>query len=71
MKRSIISAFGAIALLAAATTMIWSHTPSTELSAVTAAMPSLEELHTAAGVHKLPNEEIEDQSLIFPSAAKR
>jgi hypothetical protein len=71
MKRWIISAFAAVALLAAATTMLWSHTPSTELSAGTAAMPSLQELHTAAGVHKLPNQEIEDQSLIFPGVAKR
>ena len=71
MKRSMISAFAAIALLAAAITMLWSHTSSTELSAGTAAMPSLQDLHTAAGVNKLPNQEIEDQSLIFPSIAKR
>jgi hypothetical protein len=34
-------------------------------------MPSLQELHIVAGVNKLPNQEIEDQSLIFPSLAKR
>jgi len=42
----------AVALFAAATTMLWSHSPVP--FAGTAAMPSLEELHTAAGVNKLP-----------------
>jgi type II secretory pathway component PulK len=70
MKRLVIPAFAAVALFAVvATAMLWSH--STKLSAGTAAMPSLQELHTVAGVNKLPNQEIEDQSLIFPSRAKR
>jgi hypothetical protein len=69
MKRQMISALATIALVAAAAAMLRSH--STELSAGTAAMPSLQELHTAAGVNKLPNQEIEDQALIFPNAAKR
>ena len=34
-------------------------------------MPSLLELHTTAGVDKLPLQEMEDQSLIFPTVAKR
>jgi len=69
-KRLMICAFAAVALFgAAAAAMLWS--PSTELSAGTAAMPSLQELHTAAGVNKLPNHEIEDQALMFPSVAKR
>jgi hypothetical protein len=49
--------------------MLWSRSPSIELS--TAAMPSLQELHTMAGVHKLPMQEIEDQSLVYPTAEKR
>jgi hypothetical protein len=69
MKRLMIPAFAAVALIAAGTAMLWSHT--TKLSAGTAAMPSLHELHTVAGANKLPNQEIEDQSLIFPSIAKR
>ena len=68
-KRLMICAFATVALIAAATAMQWSH--STALSAGTAAMPSLQELHTAAGVNKLPNHEIEDQALMFPSVAKR
>jgi hypothetical protein len=69
MKRLMILAFAAVTLFAAATAMLWSH--STKLSAGTAAMPSTQELHTVAGVNQLPNQEIEDQSLIFPSIAKR
>ena len=60
-KRLMICAFAAVALVgAAAAAMLRS--PSTALSAGTAAMPSLQERHAAAGVNK----EIEDQSLIFP-----
>jgi hypothetical protein len=69
MKRQMISAFVAIALVATATAMLRSH--STGPSAGNAAMPSLQELHTAAGANKLPNQEIEDQALIFSSVAKR
>ena len=70
MKRLVIPALAAVALFAVvATAMLWSH--STKLSAGTAAMPSLQELHTVAGVNKLPNQEIEDHALIFPGVAKR
>jgi hypothetical protein len=69
MKRLMISAFAAVALIAAATAMQWSH--SNQLSAGTAAMPSLQELHTAAGVNKLPVEEFEDMSLVYSTATKR
>ena len=63
MKRLMIPTFAAVALLAAATAMLWS--PSTKLSAGIVAMPSLYELHTAAGVNKLPIEEVEDMSLVY------
>jgi hypothetical protein len=63
MKRQMISAFAAVALIAAATAM--QRSPSTELAARTAAMPSLQELHTAAGVNKLPIEDFEDMSLVY------
>ena len=69
MKRLMIAAFAVVALIAAATTMLWSH--STKPSAATAAMPALQELHTAAGVNKLPIEEFEDQSLVYPTVTKR
>ena len=63
MKRLIIPTFAAVALFAAASAMLWS--PSTKLSAGIAAMPSLHELHTAAGVNKLPIEDVEDMSLVY------
>jgi hypothetical protein len=69
MKRLMIVAFATVALFAAATAMLRS--PSTKLSAATAAMPSLHELHTAAGVNKLPIEDFEDMSLVFSTATKR
>ena len=69
MKRLMIAAFAVVALIATATAIMWH--PSIKLSAGTAAMPSLQELHTVAGANKLQNQEIEDQSLIFPSIAKR
>jgi hypothetical protein len=71
MKRPMTSAIATVAVLATAITLLWSHTWSIKLSARTSPMPSLQELHTAANVNKLPNQEIEDQSLIFPSVAKR
>jgi hypothetical protein len=69
MMRPMISAIAVGALMVIATTMLWSRPPSIELS--TAAMPPLQELHTMAGVHKLPVQEIEDQSLVYPTAEKR
>jgi hypothetical protein len=69
MKRQMISALAVVALFAAATAMLRS--PSIKLSAGTAAMPSLHELHTAAGVNKLPIEDFEDMSLVFSTATKR
>ena len=69
MKRLMISAIAVVALMVVATTMLWSRSPSLDLAA--AAMPPLLELHTMAGVHKLPVQEIEDQSLVYPTAEKR
>ena len=61
MKRLMISALASIALFAAATAM----QRSAELSAGTVGMPSLQDLHTAAGVNKLPIEEFEDMSVVY------
>jgi hypothetical protein len=69
MKRLIISAFASVALLAAATAMQRFH--STELAAGPAAMPSTQELHSAAAANKLPVEEFEDMSLVYSTATKR
>ena len=68
MKRLMISAFAAIALFAAAATMLRSPTPATGHAAGFSDAMSLHELHGAPGVSKLPLEEFEDQSLIFSRA---
>ena len=69
MMRPIISAIAVAALIVVAATVLWTRSSSIELS--TAAMPSLQELHAVANVNKLPVQEIEDQSLVYPTLAKR
>ena len=71
MKRLLISAFAVFALLAAATTVLRSHSPAINFSAGTAGMMSVQELHAAAGLNKLPIEDFEDQSLVYSAAPKR
>jgi len=70
MKRLMISAFAAVALLAAATAMPQSHSPATNRAAVTAGMMSVRELHAAAGGNKLPIEEFEDRSLVYSTTTR-
>jgi hypothetical protein len=71
MKRQLISAFAVVAMLAAATTVLRSHSSATSFLAGAAGMMSVQELHAAAGLNKLPIEEFEDQSLVFSAAPKR
>jgi hypothetical protein len=71
MMRVIVSAFALVVVIGIAVTMLRSQPASTELSAAGAAMPSLVELNTMAGVDKLPAQEMEDQSLVYPTAEKR
>lgn len=68
MMRLMLSAVALAALIVVTTSMLRS--PSSTLELSTAAMPSLEELHAMAGVNKLPIQEVEDQSLMYPTAAK-
>jgi hypothetical protein len=70
MMRQMISAFAVVALIGVATTILHSRPAAIELSAATAAMPTLLELHTMAGANTLPAEEVEDQSLVFPTVTK-
>jgi hypothetical protein len=67
MKRLMISAFATIALLAAATTMLLSHSAATSRPFVTADVMSLQDLQKAVDVNKLPIQEFEDMSLVFPT----
>jgi hypothetical protein len=65
MKRFLIPAFAAIALLAAATSMLRSHASPTDLAADSASVMPIQALHSTAGAKKLPIEDFEDQSLVF------
>ena len=67
MKLLMISAFAAVALLAAATTM---RSPSTDGPVRTAGMASLQELQSAIDVNKLPTEDVDDQSLVYSTGTK-
>jgi hypothetical protein len=64
MKLLMISAFAAVSLLAAAT-VLPPHSPSIDRPVGPAGMMSLQELQTVAGVNKLPNEDFDDQSLVY------
>ena len=66
--RLMISAFAAIALLAAATTMLRSHAPSADRPAASAGV--MQGLHTTTAVNKLPIEDFDDQSLVFSKARR-
>jgi hypothetical protein len=70
MMRPMIFALAVVAVIAGSSILLPSRYPLNELSAGTAAMPSLLELHTAAGVHSLPVQDIDDQSLIYPTVEK-
>jgi hypothetical protein len=69
MMRLTISAIAVAALTMVATSLSRSRSPSIALSA--AAMPTLEELHRMAGVNVLQVQDIEDQSLVYPTVTKR
>ena len=68
MKLLMISGFAAVALIAAATTMLRSHSPSTNHPVATADTTSPP---AAAGANKLPIEEFEDMSLVHSTVPKR
>jgi hypothetical protein len=69
MMRKMSYAFAIAAIAGVTAWMLHTGPQSIELSA--AAMPSLQELHTMAGVNKLPDQDIDDQSLIYPTGTKQ
>jgi hypothetical protein len=69
MKLLIISSVAALSLLAAVSGIHQSRLLSAPVE--TAAMPTMQELHIAAGVDKLPVEDFEDRSLVYPREAKQ
>lgn len=70
MKRLMISALVTIALFAVATGMRRSHSLSSDSLFGTAAMPTLQELQSAASAKKLPTEDFQDGSLVYPRETK-
>jgi hypothetical protein len=62
MKRLMISATVGIALIAAASTILWSHSASTKRTEVTI---SPHQLHAATGTSQLPTQQMEDMSLVY------
>jgi hypothetical protein len=71
MRRLIISAIAAVIVLAAATTILWSHVPSTGRTVGVAGNTSQLGPRAAAEPSKLPIEEDEDMSLVYSTAPKR
>jgi hypothetical protein len=72
MKLLIISSAAAFALVAGVSGISGIHqsrSPSTPVER--AAMPTMQELHIAAGVDKLAVADFEDLSLVFPREAKQ
>jgi hypothetical protein len=69
MKSLMISAFAIIGVVPVAI-MLRSPSASIEVLATTAATPPLHQLHAAVGVNKLQVQDIEDQSLIYPTQTK-
>ena len=65
MTRSLVVALAILALVVVGGELLSPRPVSLEQA--TAAMPSLQELHSMANVHKLPLQDIEDQSLIYPN----
>jgi hypothetical protein len=70
MMRKMAYAF-AIAVLVGGAAAWAMHAPPQAIQLSTAAMPSLLELHKMAGVEKLSHQEIDDQSLVYPTAPKQ
>jgi len=68
--RPTISAIAAIVLVAAVVMVMRWPSTSVGLASGTAAMPSLQELHVTAEVHKLPVQEVDDQALVYTAQGK-
>ena len=71
MNRRMIAGFVAIAVLAAATTMLRSHLFADSHAAATTGMASSQQRQTSTVVNKLPVEEFEDMSLVYSTPPKR
>jgi hypothetical protein len=68
MKILMVSAVAAATLLAGTAGILRSHSHPTNVG--TAGLPTMQELHLSANVNKLPVEDFEDRSLVFPRETK-
>jgi len=66
MIRLMISGFVAVAVLAVATTMLWSHSSAHRSEGLEKTLSQ-----AAASANKLPVEEFEDMSTVYSTAPKR
>ena len=72
MKPLIIIFFiAAVGLLAAVTGIPRSHSISTVGRARTSSMSTLQDMQSARGADRLPAEDFDDRSLVFPRETKR
>ena len=71
MKLLIISVVAAIGLLVAVTSIPRSHTVSTVGRAGSGSMPTLRDMQSGRGAEKLPADEFDDRSLVFPREPTR
>ncbi|MGJ4941929.1 hypothetical protein ACQR1W_15250 [Bradyrhizobium sp. HKCCYLS1011] len=71
MKLLIISIIAAIGLLAVVTGSPRSHTVSTVGRAGTGSTSTLHSMQSGRGAEKLPVDEFDDRSLVFPREPKR
>jgi len=71
MNRLMISGFVAVVLLAAAITMLPSHSLLGYRSAGTTGLASSQQRQASTAANKLPIEEFEDMSLVFSAPPKR
>lgn len=71
MKGLMILSLAAIILFAAATTALRSHSIWSLRSTATTGMPALQHLPASADTSKLPLQEFEDRSLVYPNQPTR
>jgi hypothetical protein len=71
MKRLLNSALVVVALLIAATVVLRSHSSATSFAVGPADLMSTQGLGAAADLNRLPIQEFEDLSLVYPAAPKR
>jgi hypothetical protein len=71
MNRLTIAGLVAIVVLAAAATMLRSHSLTGSQAAATTGMAPSQERQSSTVANKLPIEEFEDMSLVYSTATKR